>query len=179
MTARLGAGAGAGAGARGRAPRRPLRPPPCRRAAGLRARWIALVALLAQLSGLTHALLVRHARCEHGELVHVGALVGAVHAGHGAGAGAELPAAAEGPQQAEGGALGPADPRIAAQDALPHLDGDHCDAFALRGRLAAPVHRVGEATLLEVLRLAALRPSPEVRPIPLLTLAPKSSPPAA
>ncbi|WP_438015692.1 hypothetical protein WMF18_33180 [Sorangium sp. So ce315] len=175
MTGRRGAGAGAGA--RGRAPRRPPRPPPRRRAAGLRARWIALVALLAQLSGLTHALLVRHARCEHGELVHVGALIGAVHAGHGAGA--ALPAAAGGPQQAEGGALGPGDPRIAARDALPHLDGDHCDAFALRGQLAAPVHRVGEATLLEVLRLAALRPSPEVRPIPLLTLAPKSSPPAA
>ena len=38
---------------------------------------------------------------------------------------------------------------------------------------------LGEATLLEVLRPAALRPSPEVRPIPLLILAPKSSPPAA
>ncbi|WP_437732032.1 hypothetical protein [Sorangium sp. So ce1335] len=176
-------GADAGAGARGRAPRRPLLRPARGRAAGLRAgwsaRWIALLALLAQACGLTHALLVRHARCEHGELVHVGALVGAVHAGHGADAArAALPAAAAATQQAEGGAPAPVD-QVAAQDALPHLDDDHCDAFALRGQLAAPVHRVGGATLLEVLRLAALRPSPEVRPIPLLTLAPKSSPPAA
>ncbi|WP_437956250.1 hypothetical protein WME76_33075 [Sorangium sp. So ce119] len=171
-------GAAAGATARGRTARRPLLGPARGRAAGLRAgssaRWIALLALLAQLSGLAHALLVRHARCEHGELVHVGALV---DAGHGA-ARAALPAAAAAPPQAEGGAPGPGD-RVAAQDALPHLDDDHCDAFALRGQLGAPVHRVGEATLLEVLRLAALRPSPEVRPIPLLILAPKSSPPAA
>ncbi|WP_438024216.1 hypothetical protein [Sorangium sp. So ce233] len=176
-------GAVAGASSRGRTARLPLLRPARGRAAGLRAgwgaRWLALLALLAQLSGLTHALLVRHARCEHGELVHVGALVGAVHAGHGAGAArAALPAAAAAPQQAEGGAPGPGE-RVAAQDALPHLDDDHCDAFALRGQLGAPVHRVGEATLLEVLRLAALRPSPEVRPIPLLILAPKSSPPAA
>ncbi|WP_433929355.1 hypothetical protein AB3662_37280 [Sorangium cellulosum] len=174
-------GAVAGATARGRTARRPLLGPARARAAGLRAgssaRWIALLALLAQLSGLAHALLVRHARCEHGELVHVGALVGAVHAGHGA-ARAALPTAAAAPQQAEGEARGPGE-RVAAQDALPHLDDDHCDAFARCGQLGAPVHRVGEATLLEVLRLAALRPSPEVRPIPLLILAPKSSPPAA
>ncbi|MGK3985610.1 hypothetical protein WME99_21365 [Sorangium sp. So ce136] len=133
--------------------------------------------MLAQLSGLAHALLVRHARCEHGELVHVGALVGAAHAGHTAHAAALAAAAA--PPLADDEAPGPAGDRLAAQDARRHVDDDHCDAFALRGQLGAPLHRVAEATLLEVLCLDALRPSPEVRPIPLLILAPKSSPPAA
>ncbi|XXT17457.1 hypothetical protein WME94_45240 [Sorangium sp. So ce429] len=132
--------------------------------------------MLAQLCGLAHALLVRHARCEHGELVHVAALVGAAHAGHAAHA-AALAAAA--PQLADDEAPGPAGDRLAAQDARRHVDDDHCDAFALRGQLGAPLHRVAEATLFEVLCLDALRPSPEVRPIPLLILAPKSSPPAA
>ncbi|WP_437658586.1 hypothetical protein [Sorangium sp. So ce1182] len=163
-------GAGASALAARRPHRRPARP---RGAPG--ARWIALLALLAQLCGLAHALLVRHARCEHGELVHVGALVSAAHVGHTAHA-AALAAAA--PQLADDEASGPGD-RLAAQDARRHVDDDHCDAFALRGQLGAPLHRVAEATLLEVLCLDALRPSPEVRPIPLLTLAPKSSPPAA
>ncbi|WP_437315185.1 hypothetical protein [Sorangium sp. So ce385] len=135
-----------------------------------------LLALLAQLCGLTHALFVRHARCEHGELVHVGALV---HTGHAVGAARAAPRVeAAAPQQAEARAPGPGD-EVAAEGALRHVDDDHCDAFALRGQLGAPVHRVAEATLLEVLCLDALRPSPEVRPIPLLILAPKSSPPAA
>ncbi|WP_437809958.1 hypothetical protein [Sorangium sp. So ce1078] len=179
---------GAGAGARVPAARRPL-PGQARARSGWNARWLALLALLAQLCGLTHALLVRHARCEHGELVHVGALVHAVHPGHTHAAGtaraagvapAAPPTVAAAPQRAEGQAPGLGD-GVAAQDALRqrHLDDDHCDAFALRGQLGAPVHRVGEATLLEVLCLAALRPAPEVRPIPLLILAPKSSPPAA
>ncbi|XYH95818.1 hypothetical protein ACMHYB_49835 [Sorangium sp. So ce1128] len=165
---------GAGAVARSLAARR--RHPRCARPrGGPGARWLALLALLAQVCGLAHALLVRHARCEHGELVHVGALVSAAHAGHTAHAAA--PAAAA-PLLVEDGTPGPGD-RVAAQDARRHVDDDHCDAFALRGQLGAPLHRVAEATLLEVLCLDALRPSPEVRPIPLLILAPKSSPPAA
>ncbi|XXX74836.1 hypothetical protein WMF30_45005 [Sorangium sp. So ce134] len=166
-----------GAGARARVPaaRRPP-PPRAHRRAGSSARWLVLLALLAQLCGLTHALFVRHARCEHGELVHVGALV---HAGHASAARGALPDVSAAPQQAEGRARGSEDRIAAAQGAPRHLDDDHCDAFALRGQLGAPAHRVGEATLLEVLCLASLRPSPEVRPIPLLILAPKSSPPAA
>ncbi|WP_437568622.1 hypothetical protein [Sorangium sp. So ce542] len=166
-----------GADARARAPR-PRRPLPrwARARAGSSARGLVLLALLAQLCSLTHALFVRHARCEHGELVHVGALV---HTGHAVGAAHAAPRAeAAAPQQAEGPAPGHGD-EVAEQGALRHLDDDHCDAFALRGQLGAPVHRVAEATLLEVLCLDALRPSPEVRPIPLLILAPKSSPPAA
>ncbi|WP_437925600.1 hypothetical protein WMF37_42175 [Sorangium sp. So ce291] len=173
MRGRRGAGASARALAARRPHRRPARP---RRAPG--ARWLALLAILTQLSGLAHALLVRHARCEHGELVHVGALVSAAHAGHTDHAAALAAAAAAAPQLADDEAPGPGD-RIAAQDARRHVDDDHCDAFALRGQLGAPHHRVAEATLLEVLCLDALRPSPEVRPIPLLFLAPKSSPPAA
>ncbi|WP_437304717.1 hypothetical protein [Sorangium sp. So ce388] len=171
MRGRRGAGAGARALAQRRPHRRAARP-----RGGPGARWLALLALLTQLCGLAHALLVRHARCEHGELVHVGALVSAAHAGHSAHA-AALAAAA--PQLADDEASGPAGDRLAAQDARRHVDDDHCDAFALRGQLGAPLHRVAEATLLEVLCLDALRPSPEVRPIPLLILAPKSSPPAA
>ncbi|AGP40386.1 hypothetical protein [Sorangium cellulosum] len=172
-----------GAGARARAPRPPR--PLQRRArprAGSSARGLALLALLAQLCSLTHALFVRHARCEHGELVHVGALVHTVHAvgaARASGAAHAAPRAeAAAPQQAEGRAPAPGD-QVAEEGAQRHRDDDHCDAFALRGQLGAPVHRVAEATLLEVLCLDALRSSPEVRPIPLLILAPKSSPPAA
>ncbi|WP_437606982.1 hypothetical protein WMF20_39695 [Sorangium sp. So ce834] len=166
---------GAGARAFAPAPPRPL-PRRARPRAGSSALCLVLLALLAQLCGLTHALFVRHARCEHGELVHVGALV---HAGHAVGAARAAPRAeTAAPQPADGRASGPGD-EVAEEGALRHLDHDHCDAFALRGQLGAPVHRVAEATLLEVLCLDALRPSPEVRPIPLLILAPKSSPPAA
>ncbi|WP_437587794.1 hypothetical protein [Sorangium sp. So ce1000] len=148
--------------------RRPGRSPLCR----WRARWLVALALAAQLCSLTHALLVRHARCEHGELVHATAFAVA----------AATRRADPRPSGDRPSARG-ARPRGGDDlcDALgPRHEGDeHCDAFALRGRLGAPVHRVAEATLLEVVRLAAIRSSPEVRPIPLLILAPKSSPPAA
>lgn len=158
------------AGARAAARRLPGR----RARVDRRARWLAvsaLLAVIAQLCGLTHALLVRHARCEHGELVHVGFAAYVEHAGH-AGHAAPPAAAPERPGPA------PSGDRLAARDGLRHLDDDHCDAFARCGQLGAPVHRVAEATLLEVLPRATLRSSPEVRPIPLLILAPKSSPPA-
>ncbi|MGK4002149.1 hypothetical protein WMF31_05960 [Sorangium sp. So ce1036] len=165
-------------GRRRAAARVAARRPPGRRArADGRARWLAafaLLAMFAQLCGLTHALLVRHARCEHGELVHVGLAAYVEHADHHGGRAA--PAAAAAPERA---GPAPSGDRLAARDALRHLDDDHCDAFARCGQPGVPVHRVAEATLLEVLPRAALRSSPEVRPIPLLTLAPKSSPPAA
>ncbi|WP_437324915.1 hypothetical protein [Sorangium sp. So ce381] len=145
--------------------RRPGRSPACR----WRARWLVALALAAQLCSLTHALLVRHVRCEHGELVHAATVAVAA---------ATLHAERRPPGDQPGARPGGGDDLC---DALaPRHEGDeHCDAFALRGQLGAPVHRVAEATLLEVVRLASLRPSPEVRPIPLLILAPKSSPPAA
>ncbi|WP_437294856.1 hypothetical protein [Sorangium sp. So ce426] len=147
--------------------RRPGRSPACR----WRARWLVALALAAQLCGLTHALLVRHARCEHGELVHAATVAVAASALH-----AERRPPGDQPG-APGARPGGGDDLCGAL--APRHEGDeHCDAFALRGQLGAPLHRVAEATLLEVVRLASIRPSPEVRPIPLLILAPKSSPPA-
>ncbi|WP_437276775.1 hypothetical protein WME90_36810 [Sorangium sp. So ce375] len=147
------------------AQRRPGRSRLCR----WRARWLVALALAAQLCSLAHALLVRHARCEHGELVHAAtvAVAASTRRAHRRPPGDRL-----------GARPGGGDDQC---DALaPRHEGDeHCDAFALRGQLGAPVHRVAEATLIEVVRLASIRPSPEVRPIPLLILAPKSSPPAA
>ncbi|WP_437673102.1 hypothetical protein [Sorangium sp. So ce131] len=149
--------------------------------AGWRARWLAALAVLVQLCGLSHALLVRHARCEHGELVHVVAAAAALHEAGRRPPGAELGERAAEDPGAELGERAAEDPgaELGERAAEDHLDDDHCDAFTLRGQLGAPVHPVAEATLLEVLCPASLRPSPEVRPIPLLILAPKSSPPAA
>ncbi|CAN97233.1 hypothetical protein predicted by Glimmer/Critica [Sorangium cellulosum So ce56] len=134
--------------------------------AGWGARWLVVLALLAQLCGLSHALLVPHARCEHGDLVHVAAAA-ALHEAERRTPGAEVA------ERRTPGA------EVAERAAGGHLDDDHCDLFTLRGQLGAPVHPVAEATLLEVLCPASLRSSSEVRPIPLLILAPKSSPPAA
>jgi hypothetical protein len=137
---------------------RPGRRGACPRAArSWQALLLALGLLLAQGSALLHLALVPHATCEHGELV-------------------------EGVRPAKRA-------RIDAVDGCPerpqieraHHDGgghDHCDALALRHRLPDVLAPVAEATLLFIAPIEACSAGVEARPVPLLSLAPKGSPPA-
>lgn len=107
---------------------------------------------------LLHLLLVTHAACEHGELIELAP-------------GTERVAPADdrpgtGPDRAE----------KAHGDAAGH---DHCDAPALRHLPVEVGPALGAPTLLTSAPCAAAGPHEERRPLPLLALAPKGSPPAA
>jgi hypothetical protein len=133
-----------------------------RRRAGRRPWHVLLVAfglLLAQGPMLLHLLLVPHVTCEHGELVE----------GARAGRDPEHPRAA-------------ADRTDQQQIERAHGDGaghDHCDALAVRHRVPEVGASVASASLLWVVPIEAGGDHAETRPVPLLSLAPKSSPPAA
>jgi hypothetical protein len=118
---------------------------------------VALFAGLAQLGRAAELLLVAHAPCEHGDLVH-----------------AEAPVAIERPAQ------GSHETRVhQGSSAAEHSDHEHCDA---NGALQAPAHAdvvVPEATLLTWLEAAAWAPGPERRQLAPLAVAPKASPPRA
>lgn len=121
--------------------------------------WQAIVVtlglLIAQGPMLAHMLLVRHVTCEHGELVDRGS-----HAqSH--------------DTSAEEGASGDRATKGSGEES----SHDHCDALALRHRPTAMGIVVGPATLLEVERPAMVGEGAEQRPVPLLSLAPKGSPP--
>lgn len=126
---------------------------------GLRS-WQAILVtlglLIAQAPMLAHLLIVRHVTCEHGELV-------------------------EGKGHSSREEAAPSDDGD-GERALPGGEADaeheHCDALALRHRPSEGGIHVGEATLLEIERSVALGRGHEARQIPLLSLAPKGSPPA-
>ncbi len=119
---------------------------------------IALGLLLAQGPQLFHLLLVPHATCEHGDLVE----------GARAAAGADGGAAARSPDR----------PQI--ERAHPGSDShDHCDALAVRHRLPDMDAPVAEASLLWIAPIEEGGAGAEARPVPLLSLAPKVSPPSA
>jgi hypothetical protein len=101
-----------------------------------------------------HLLLVPHATCEHGELVE-----GAKPAA------SWVPAAPRSDQAEIGRAHG---------DGSGH---EHCDALAVRHRVPEIGVSVATASLLEIVPVEIGRDLTETRPIPLLSLAPKSSPP--
>ena len=125
---------------------------------------LAVLCLLAQLSGTVHLALVSHVTCaEHGELVEPGEAWSVS---------AALPdRGGDGPHLAQGLAL-------AREAAHGH---DHCLATALR-RASAPPERPaspeapapGEALAVHAAAGRALAPA-----LPLLAVAPKASPPAA
>jgi hypothetical protein len=118
---------------------------------------IALGLLLAQGPMLLHLLLVRHVTCEHGELVELA------------------------PPQADPAVTresGPLPDRLDAADAG-GSDHAHCDILAVRHRPGDVAPGVGAPSLLCVAPRASLSGRGESRPVPLLALAPKSSPPAA
>ena len=143
-------------GARTRAPRRS----PRFALRGLPLVLLTLALLFAQGNRVFHELLVRHAVCEHGDLIH---------------------------QEALGEPSAPTAPAATSDDhdaALSQGQGhdpsehDHCDAKSVLHRLAQVGPSVAPASLLH---LAPLSLSGEHRaspPIALLHLAPKSSPPA-
>jgi hypothetical protein len=114
--------------------------------------------LVSQLAALGHLVLVRHARCEHGAWVHVR---------HDAAPAVPAVAAARDRHTAAAGPSGRAEG-----------EHEHCDALALRPALA----EVDASCVVPELIAATLLPfdaGPRTgeRPVPILTLAPKSSPP--
>jgi hypothetical protein len=124
--------------------------------------------LFGQLVQLAHLLVVPHQACEHGELTHTA-----------------LPVAE--PKRAE-----PARPRTDVRDVRrggptravepseqAKGEHDHCEPRTLCRRDVEVGPFVGEASLLNLLDLRALPPALERRPIALLSVAPKSSPPRA
>jgi hypothetical protein len=143
---------------------RPLRRP-CSRTGG---RLLATIALMLgllslQLGQLSHALFVKHGVCEHGDLVHV---VTAVDAG------------------AHGGKPTPVVARRSTETQLRSATGqneghDHCDSNAVRARVAESAPLIVVDRLLDDVCLAPDIARPEQRPIAVLWLAPKSSPPCA
>lgn len=114
------------------------------------------VFLAAQLSSLTHQLLVKHVTCaEHGELIHADA------------AGTPAAPSSERAVSAGGGVKG-------------HGGHEHCDLFfARREQLALPVSTVVpfDGWTVEPVAPAAHRVG-FTAPVALLRLAPKASPPA-
>lgn len=124
------------------------------RPAALASLFIILGLLFAQLVQLSDLLLFQHRACEHGELVH-----GPLHASSEAAA-----------------ASSEEDQRLLAAPSG-HDDHDHCDAMAIRHRLAALTAHVPEATLLAGTDSPVLASGSPQRPIALLAVAPKASPP--
>jgi hypothetical protein len=135
-----------------------------RRTRPLRVLLIALGLLMAQVPMLLHMLLVAHTTCEHGELVE---LIGPSRA-HPLGRHTPAPVAKS---------AGQTDPPAVVAD---HADGsghDHCNALAVRHRVSELPPCVAAASLLWIEPLALHGERAETRSVPLLSLAPKSSPP--
>lgn len=122
---------------------------------------IALGLLALQGPRLFHLLLVAHTTCEHGELVEVHRQ--RISTPHAQGAARD-----KGPAAAPGHA-----------DHADSADHDHCDTLALR-HLPAEIEPAFVAPSLLTLDPAlTLVERSEARPVPLLALAPKGSPPSA
>ena len=110
--------------------------------------------LFAQLVQLSDLLLFQHRACEHGELVH-GPLRGSV----------KIEAAKDDGNQHLGAAP-------AGDD-----EHEHCDARAIRHREGSIAVHVAEATILGWVDSPVLVLGSPQRPIALLAVAPKASPP--
>jgi hypothetical protein len=119
---------------------------------------LVLGVIVLQLGSAAHLVLVQHARCVHGELVHE-------HDEHGD--------RAAGAQENGVGAAATREDNPGASH-----DEDHCDALAVTHRIPDAPAPVGAATLLTILPVAAIGAAREIRPIGLLDVAPKGSPPA-
>lgn len=124
------------------------------RPAALASLFVILGLLVAQLVQLSDLLLFQHRACEHGELVH-----GPLRA--------STEATAASPEEQQ---------RLLAAPAG-HDDHDHCDATAIRHRVTSLAVHVPEATLLAWADSSVLLTGSPRRPIALLAVAPKASPP--
>jgi hypothetical protein len=127
---------------------------------------VALGLLLVQGPTLLHLLLVPHATCEHGELIERAAARPTPPEVRLPKRSAELrwPEAPSGEQQVE----------------RAHGDRDgheHCEALAVRHTLPALPMAIASASLVWIAPIDATGEGCETRPVPLLALAPKSSPP--
>jgi hypothetical protein len=113
---------------------------------------IAIGLLLLQGPVLLHLLLVPHATCEHGELVEVA------------------------PQRrvAEARETPSSQPELKAGRSGGH---EHCDALAVRHRVSEVAPAIAGPSLLWIEPIASPGERPEMRAVPLLSLAPKGSPP--
>lgn len=110
--------------------------------------------LFAQLVQLSDLLLFQHSACEHGELVH---------------------GPARGPMKVDA-AEDDGNQRLGAAPAGEH-DHEHCSALAIRHREGAVALHVPEATILGWVDSPVLVLGSPQRPIALLAVAPKASPP--
>ena len=128
---------------------------PSRATPALRVLVIALSLLFGQGAAALHLWMVPHARCEHGELIEIGAA-------------ARAPASSSKADE----------PRI---EVGARADGEHqhCDVNAQVHRLPEVSPWVGEASLLCIEPAGMLGERGETRPVAVLALAPKSSPPSA
>ncbi len=134
---------------------------PSSRPAPLHLLLIAVGLLFAQVPSLLHLLLVPHTTCEHGELV-------------------ETMGGPEGPPQPPLILRGERERARTSVIGGARRDGhDHCDALAVRHRVPEVGVSVAAASLVWLTPAAEHGDRGETRPVPLLSLAPKSSPPAA
>jgi hypothetical protein len=117
---------------------------------------------------LLHLLLVPHTTCEHGELVE-GVRKTAVTMG-------ETPKPPARPAAESKSRTDQAQIERAHGDGTGH---DHCDALAVRHRVPEVGASVAAASLVWIVPVESGAARAEVRPVPLLSLAPKGSPPAA
>ena len=135
--------------------------PGLRRRPSLHVLLIALGLLFAQVPSVLHLLLVHHATCEHGELVEVAALV----------------------------ERAPDDRRLAVDITAPKARRSRCPMPTAAGTSTATPSPCGissprsgssvaAASLLSIATAPAGSERGETRPVPLLALAPKSSPPS-
>ena len=121
---------------------------------------MALGLVIARASLVLHLWLVPHAPCEHGELVEVDR-----HA-H----------ATEASKESDGDGD---EVRVDKGSAAESEGHDHCDALAVRHLPGEAPAIVAEASELTLPATEGLSEGAEARPVPLLFLAPKASPPAA
>jgi hypothetical protein len=143
---------------------RACRPAPRRLGRRARVRPAALASLvvifgllLAQLVQISDLLLFQHSFCSHGELVH-----GPVYAS----------AKAEAPEDGETTRL-----RAASLRRADNHNHEHCNAMAIRHCEGAPALHVPEAMVLGWTDTPPLVLGSPQRPIALLAVAPKASPP--
>jgi hypothetical protein len=117
--------------------------------------------LLLQGPSLLHLLLVQHATCEHGDLIEVGAAAVEALPVHDGVRAASL-----------------SDQAHVERSHADNTGHDHCDALAVRHRVPDVGVWIAPSTLLPGTLIEDGGERGEARPVPLLSLAPKSSPPA-
>ena len=153
--------------------RLPSRPSAGRAAQATWARLLlAVFALFLHGARISEAWIVQHALCEHGEVVHAGAYEAEESAGH-----------AEEFSHHAGESAGHAEKTSRhAEEISRHAEEpehDHCVASTLHHRTGDIGPSIAEPSLIAIALSRGVASRPEARPIELLSLAPKSSPPRA